>query len=88
MHDIVYFKVAAIILSYKIKYVCGYKIAIDKISEYITLTASTVTLHNIASLGDHKIPDENNVLEKNEDYFVVSDSDTSSDKEQYFTALR
>ena len=93
--DLVYFKVAVIILSSDIKYVCGYKIAIEKIDKYVKLTASTTETLSIATLGDHRISDENETRDQNEtsddedgiSRYVTEDGDDSADREKYFTAL-
>ena len=86
--NIVYFKVAAIIISSGIKHICGYKNAIDKIHEYIACTSSKITKSNIASLGKHTIPKRTTTALKDDRSFVINEyEDDKCDKEKYFTAL-
>ena len=86
LSDIVYFKVATIILSTDIEYVCGYKEAIKKIHSCIYLPKSSSTVINIASLGENEIP-ETTTMSASGDSFFVEDGDDSADNEKYFTAL-
>ena len=85
---IVYFKVALIILSTDIKYVCGYKIGIDKINEYIRLAGVETTMLDIASLGDNKKRKKGERIKKYNEDDTVSDNDFSADTQKYFTALK
>ena len=84
----VYFKVAAIILSSNIKYICGYKTAIFNICAYIECTKSDVNCMKITSLGKHKIPSVVTRTKFDVKTFVTNDTDESADSEKYFIALK
>ncbi len=82
-------KVALIIISSEIKYVCGYKKAIENILQYIELAGATASTSDIASLGGHEIPDgKRRINEKSQEDQIVSDNDFHADKQKYFTALK
>jgi hypothetical protein len=84
----VYFKVAAIILSSNIKYICGYKTAIFNICAYIECTKSTVSCMKVTSLGKHKIPLKVTRTQFDVKTFVAKETDESADSEKYFIALK
>lgn len=86
----VYFKVALIILSSNITYVCGYKCGIDKINEYIRIAGVTTSISNIASLGENEIP---NIESRGDNQKPNKKSGNRKedvedlDNQKYFTAL-
>jgi hypothetical protein len=86
---IVYFKVALIILSSNITYVCGYKCGIDKINEYIRMAGVTTSISNIASLGENEIHNlESRDNQKSNKKSGKEKEDVEDvDNQKYFTAL-
>jgi hypothetical protein len=84
---IVYFKIALIILSYDITYVCGYKNGIDNINNYIKYAGAEASMSDIASLGDHEIPDIASRGDHKKKRVIVSDDNDAADTQKYFTSL-
>jgi hypothetical protein len=42
---------------------------------------------NIASLGEHKIPETGVIVSATDESFIVSDDNVRADNQKYFTAL-
>jgi hypothetical protein len=81
-----YFKVALIIISYKIKAVCGYFRGIENIVNYIP-GAPVPSL--IGSLGKNMIPSEENFcnIRKESEESESAEASERADNEKYFTAF-
>jgi hypothetical protein len=71
---IVYLKLALIITSEHVRFICGYKKAVDRIDEFVSTRHATIKL-SIGSLGEHLIPAERSDppeedVDKEEKYFI------------------